>query len=123
MGNLDFGGHPLFSWYVVLLILSGIAMLGLSRFSARPLNVILNLVFGLGFIGYGVYLGWLWSGGTYVIFFKAFLLPVFLLISTARTGFAKRAARSNPASQQAAFTPPPLPEGAPTPPPPPGATS
>lgn len=121
MGNLDFSGHPLFSWYVILLILSGIAMLGLSRFSARPLNVILNLVFGLGFIGYGIYLGWLWSGGTYIIFFKAFLLPVLLLVSTARTGFAKRAGRTSPAPQHAAYTPPPLPEGAPTPPPPPSS--
>lgn len=101
MGNFDFSNHALFSWYVILLILSGIAMIGLAGLAARPFSKVLNLLFGFGFVVYGVYLGFIWHGGTYVIFFKAFLLPVLLLISTLRTGIAKRGARKAPTATAA----------------------
>lgn len=93
MGNLDFGAHALFSWYVVLLVISGIAMIGLAGLAVRPLSKVLNLLFGFGFVVYGVYLGWVWQGTTYLVFFKAFLLPVVLVFSTVRSGLAKRTAR------------------------------
>jgi hypothetical protein len=95
MGNLDFSNHTGFSWYVILLVISGIAMMGLAFVAAKPLTRLLNLLFGVGFVVYGVYLGWVWQGGTYVIFFKAFILPVVLIYATLRTGIAKRKARGS----------------------------
>lgn len=106
MGNLDFSGHPGFSWYVVLLIISGVAMLGLAAaFPSRPLHRGLNGVFGLGFVGYGIYLAFIFSGGTYVIFFKAFILPVVLIASTIRARVGARQGRAG--SQAGAVRPAP----------------
>lgn len=102
MGNFDFSNHASFSWYVLLLILGGILMIGLAGIAARPLSRVLNLVVGFGFVVYGVYLGFIWRGGTYVVFFTAFLLPVLLLISTVRSGIRRRGASNAPTVAPAA---------------------
>ncbi|BBH16867.1 hypothetical protein Back2_11540 [Nocardioides baekrokdamisoli] len=115
MGNLDFTDNSTFSWYVVLLIGTGIAMCVLAGLAAKPSAKLLNLVFGIGFVGYGVYLGWMFHGGTYLIFFKAFILPVVLIFSTVRGGL-----RTRREAKGAQYVPAPSPtpvEGAPTPPP------
>lgn len=115
MGNLNFSDNATLSWYVVLLILSGAAMVLIGALLARtPLSRLLNVVFGIGFVGYGVYLGWVFHGGTYIIFFKAFILPVVLIYSAVRGGVRRRRA-----PQQSSPVPPQQPtpvEGAPTPP-------
>lgn len=56
--NLDFSADPLFSWYVVLLIISGVAMIVIG--AANGLSTgwrVFNALAGIGFIGYGIYLG------------------------------------------------------------------
>ncbi|MBV6696555.1 hypothetical protein [Kitasatospora aureofaciens] len=81
MNNLDFSAEPLFSWYVVLLALSGVLMLGLGAV-AGGLKAgwrIVNVLAGIGFLGYAYYLAFVFEGGTYVLFFKAFFLPVALI--------------------------------------------
>ncbi|MBR7831829.1 hypothetical protein KDL01_01070 [Actinospica durhamensis] len=85
MGNLDFNNHAGFSWYCILLAVSGVLLLGLSVLPG--LNVagrVLNLLFGLGFLGYGCYLIFLFHGGQYLVFFQAFIVPVLLLINSIR---------------------------------------
>lgn len=85
--NLDFGAEPLFSWYVVLLCLSGIAMFVLSAIgrSGQSTGVrAFTALVGAGFLGYGVYLGFIFDGGTYLIVFKAFILPALLLVNFIR---------------------------------------
>jgi len=92
MGNLDFSAQPLFSWYVVLLLFSGVALLVLGALNAGRQSTgwrILNLVIGLGFIGYGVYLGFVFKGGTYIVFFKALIVPVLLIVNTVRSRSAR----------------------------------
>lgn len=85
MGNLDFTNQPGFSWYCILLLVSGVALLvlgpvpGLSRGSR-----IANLLFGLGFLGYGIYLVFVFHGGTYFLLFKAFIVPVVLIVNAVR---------------------------------------
>ena len=86
--NLDFSVDPLFSWYVVLLIISGVAMVGIGATNFGGLTIgwrALNVLAGLGFAGYGIYLGFIFEGSTYVIFFKAFILPVVLVVQFVRS--------------------------------------
>jgi len=93
--NLDFGAEPLFSWYVVLLAVSGIAMVAIGAINFGALSIgwrIFNAVAGVGFFGYAVYLGFIFEGGEYVLFFKAFILPVVMVINFVRSLAAKNAA-------------------------------
>ncbi|TDD36419.1 hypothetical protein E1287_11255 [Actinomadura sp. KC06] len=79
--NIDFSADATFSWYVVLLMVSGVAMLimaaigGGQGIGAR----LLNAAFGVGFLGYAVYLNFIFDGGEYAMFFYAFILPVLML--------------------------------------------
>ena len=50
----------------------------------------LNALFGVGFLGYGFYLAFLFHGGGYLIFFKAFILPVLMIFRTIRGARASR---------------------------------
>ncbi|MEU3419704.1 hypothetical protein AB0F39_14320 [Streptomyces murinus] len=110
--NLDFGAEPLFSWYVVLLFISGAAMLILGVINASGLSKgwrAFNVIAGLGFMGYGIYLGFIFQGGTYIVFFKAFILPVMVIVNFFRSLSRRKA---TPAPQPVAA---PYPTGAPAP--------
>jgi apolipoprotein N-acyltransferase len=90
MGNLDFSHHAAFSWYCIFLMLSGLAMVVIGLLPAvRSRRRVLGVIFGVVYFGYGFYLTFVFSGGHYVVFFYAFVLPV-LLIADA---FKIRAAR------------------------------
>jgi hypothetical protein len=91
--NLNFSTHSLFSWYVVLLLLSGVIMLVLAavRVGQKPVGRILNLLFGAGFLGYGIYLGFIFNSGSYLVFFKVFILPVVLVVNSLRSAARRRA--------------------------------
>ncbi|MEV4616761.1 hypothetical protein AB0K43_29835 [Kitasatospora sp. NPDC049258] len=80
--NLDFTAEPLFSWYVVLLAVSGLAMVVLAIVAAGQSGGMraLNGLFGAAFLGYAVYLGFIFEGGEYRMFFQAFILPVLLIV-------------------------------------------
>ncbi|NDK25307.1 hypothetical protein FSY75_12745 [Streptomyces sp. TR1341] len=104
--NLDFSAEPLFSWYVVLLFISGAAMLILGVLNAGGLSKgwrAFNVIAGLGFMGYGIYLGFIFQGGTYIVFFKAFILPIMVIVNFFRSLSRRKA------------TPAPQPMGAPAP--------
>ncbi|MFE6053593.1 hypothetical protein ACFQ6N_22805 [Kitasatospora sp. NPDC056446] len=107
MNNLDFSAEPLFSWYVVLLALSGLIMVVLGAV-AGGLKVgmrILNIVAGLAFLGYGYYLAFVFEGGSYRIFFQAFILPVAMIASSVKALVERGNAKQQPAPQAAAFDP------------------
>ncbi|MBA9004823.1 MULTISPECIES: hypothetical protein [Thermomonospora] len=90
--NLDFSADPTFSWYVVLLALSSIVMLALGAIGGG-MSVgerILNVLFGVGFLGYAVYLGFIFEGGEYTLFFYAFILPVLMVGKFVKTLVAGR---------------------------------
>jgi hypothetical protein len=96
--NVDFANHPGFSAYVLLLMFSGLAMVVVGSpviRSQRPLTRVLNVGFGLAFFGYGFYLAFLFQGGHYVIFFKAFVLPVVLIVRSI-SGARRRQVTANP---------------------------
>jgi len=83
--NIDFANNASFSTYVVLLALAGVMSLTFSSpvlgRASRMLRLV-NFAFGIGFIGYAFYLAFLFEGGTYVVFFKAFIVPVVLAVRT-----------------------------------------
>jgi predicted lipid-binding transport protein (Tim44 family) len=92
--NIDFSANPGFSAYVVLLMFSGIAMIVMASPTVKHSTMgvrVLNGLFGVGFLGYGFYLAFLFQGGGYVIFFKAFILPVLMIFRTIRSARASRA--------------------------------
>ncbi|MFC9325814.1 hypothetical protein [Kitasatospora sp. NPDC057015] len=102
--NLDFSAEPLFSWYVVLLCFSGVAMVVMGAINFGALSTgwrIFNLVAGVGFFGYGIYLGFIFEGGSYLLFFKAFILPGVMIFNFVRS----LANRSNTPAPQP-FLPP-----------------
>ncbi|WP_371501561.1 hypothetical protein OG871_32060 [Kitasatospora sp. NBC_00374] len=92
--NLDFTAEPLFSWYVVLLVVSGLIMMGLAAVKAGQGAGMraLNGIFGVGFLGYGIYLGFIFEGGSYLLFFKAFILPVVMIVKFVKDLTARPAA-------------------------------
>jgi hypothetical protein len=118
--NLDFSAEPLFSWYVVLLIISGIAMIVIGAVNSAGLSKgwrAFNVIAGLAFTGYGIYLGFIFEGGEYVIFFKAFILPVLMVVNFFRAMGTRSSAPAVP--QQMVPAPPAY--GTPDMPPPPAA--
>src|SRR3954453_13134110 len=85
--NIDFDARPGFSIYVLLLMFSGVVMIVLASPAVKRSSTgvrVLNGIFGAGFFGYGFYLAFIFDGGTYLIFFKAFILPVVLIVRTFR---------------------------------------
>jgi hypothetical protein len=91
--NIDFSDRPGFSIYVILLMLAGLVLIAFASpgfVRASTLRRVLNLVVGLGFLGYGFYLAFIFSGGHYFIFFYAFLAPIVLIARTLRGSTPKR---------------------------------
>ena len=94
--NIDFSNQPGFSAYVLLLMASGLAMVVMASPAVRHSTMVLrvlNTLIGLGFFGYGFYLAFLFDGGSYIMFFRAFILPVVLIFRTLQS--ARRSRRSS----------------------------
>ncbi|MEU4117655.1 hypothetical protein AB0F71_24545 [Kitasatospora sp. NPDC028055] len=108
MNNLDFSNEPGFSWYVVLLALSGTIMLVLGVLPLRGLKVgmrILNIAIGLAFAGYAYYLAFVFEGGTYRIFFQALILPIAMIVTTVKAVVERSNAKNAPQQPVTPYTP------------------
>lgn len=85
----------MFDLYAWLLILSGFLLIIVG--SALPKQTVasrvLNVLVGLAFLGYGCYLEFIFTGGTYRIFFYAFLVPILLVVRTFKARKEARLAR------------------------------
>jgi len=94
MGNLHFAHNAGFSWYCILLMFSGIAMLVMAVLRNQTTQRrVIRTIFGIGYFLYGSYLTFVFSGGHYVLFFQAFIVPVLLIIDTIRSQVARRRVR------------------------------
>jgi hypothetical protein len=91
IGNIDFQADSTFSIYVVALLGSGLILLLMAAigFGATAGSRILNAVIGLVMIGYGVYLGFIFAGGTYWMSIYVFIVPVLLIINIFRSRKSK----------------------------------
>jgi hypothetical protein len=86
------GGDVVFNFYVVFLILSGVAMLVIAgvKSGQRKTRRIWNAIFGAGFTIYGLYLLLFFRGGHYFLFFYAFILPILMIVQFFRDRSAAR---------------------------------
>ena len=91
----------MFQFYVLFLILSGIAMLVMA--SAKTAQTTTrrawNAVFGAGFTIYGLYLLLFFHGGQYLIFYYVFILPILMIVRFFRDRSALRAEQEATALQ------------------------
>ncbi|MFC1413022.1 hypothetical protein ACEZCY_08910 [Streptacidiphilus sp. N1-12] len=100
--NIDFSNDALFSWYVVLLLLSGLLLIGIGIAPMGSTGMrVFNALVGTGFLCYGIYLGFIFEGTSYIIFFKAFIAPVALLVNTVKSYTGRRNAAAAQARYQA----------------------
>ena len=86
--------------YLAALVVSGVIMVVLAAtgFGASGTLVrILNGLFGVGFLGYAVYLLFFFPGGDFPVFFYAFILPVIMLIQAFKTRAARPEVTPQPA--------------------------
>jgi hypothetical protein len=90
-----------FNAYVLLLIVSGAAMLGMSGVRRGQVTArrIWNAVLGTVFLLYGLYLLLFFQGGHYVVFFYVFILPILMGIQFFRGRSAYRAKQQGTAVQ------------------------
>ncbi len=97
MGNLNFAHNAGFSWYCLLLMFSGIAMLVIAVLRNQTTQRrVVRAIFGIVFFCYGFYLTFVFSGGHYWLFFQAFIVPVLLIMDTVRGQTARRRVRQLP---------------------------
>lgn len=95
MGNIDFSNDSMFSWYCVMLAVTGLFTLVLASVTPR-LSVWLRAlvaVLGIASLSYAYYLVYVFHGGTYVVSFKIFFLPVFLVGGVLRALAMRRDAK------------------------------
>ena len=88
----------MFELYPPLLMLSGVLLLVLAvlPWQATRSRVISGL-FGLGFLGYGFYLEFIFTGGHYILFYYAFVVPVLMVIQSVKGFRAWQARKAQPA--------------------------
>lgn len=100
MGNLNFADSAGFSWYCVLLVIGGLTMivLGPLRGQARS-GMTLNLILGIVFFGYGLYLAYGFRGGHYFVSYWVLILPVVLITRTIRSSNGEKVRRREETKQ------------------------
>jgi hypothetical protein len=80
-----------FTAYAVALAVTGLAMLILAATGLGQGSIgerVINALIGLGFIGYGTYLLFIFEGGSYRFLWYVFILPVLLIVQALRKRFA-----------------------------------
>ncbi|MFJ3791878.1 hypothetical protein [Kitasatospora sp. NPDC090091] len=105
--NLDFSVDPVFSWYVVALAVSGIAIVALGSVSnaLRPGGRLFFVLAGLAFIGYAYYLAFVFEGGEYRLYYQTFAIPVLLTVHWVKTLMARRNQAPQPVPSAAPYNP------------------
>ncbi|PYC64746.1 hypothetical protein C7C46_32880 [Streptomyces tateyamensis] len=101
--NIDFNAEPLFSIYVVMLLISGIAMVAVALVNFAQTTTgwrVINAIAGVAFASYAIYLGWFFTGGEYRMFIYAFILPVILIARAVSAGKAAKAQQRAQAQAQ-----------------------
>jgi hypothetical protein len=93
----------------LLLLVSGalLIVVGASLPGQTTSYRVVNVLVGVAFFGYGLYLEFLFTGGKYFVFYYVFAAPVLLVI---RTFKARNAAKAAQAAQAQPVTPPPVTE-------------
>jgi len=76
-----------FLFYIAALAVAGLVLvlLGAINFGGQSAIMrIVDVVVGLGFLGYAFYLFFIFDAGTFALFYYPFILPVLLIIQAVR---------------------------------------
>ena len=91
MGNLDFSNNAGFSWYCILLLISGLTLVVLGPLRRRAgSQSTVSVVVGAVFLGYGLYLTFGFHGGHYFVSYWVLILPIVLITQLVRSSNATR---------------------------------
>lgn len=89
MGNLDFSNNAGFSWYCVALVVVGAGLVVASALTrTRTVGIVVGVLIGAAMLLYGLYLAFVFQGGTYYISFYVIVAPVVFVLALIRA--AKR---------------------------------
>ncbi|MEY9845681.1 hypothetical protein ABH940_002759 [Streptacidiphilus sp. BW17] len=103
---LEFSAHPFLAIYSILLMISGFGSVALSVLNIGGRSVgwrIFGVIAGLLFGGYGIYMGFFFTGGEYILSGRGIVLPFLLIagmLGRARRGKAANAAGPMPGIPQ-----------------------
>ncbi len=71
--------------YPLLLMFSGLLLVVLAAMPWQtPGRRAISAIFGVGFLGYGFYLEFLFDGGTYIVFYYAFVAPILVIFQSVK---------------------------------------
>jgi len=103
-----------FLLYVGLLALAGVLQLVIAGvgFGAAVATRLVSGLFGLGFLGYAIYLAFFFEGGSFAMFWYAFIAPVATIAQVVKNRRERGSSRPAPApapAVAAAPTPAPAP--------------
>jgi uncharacterized membrane protein len=100
MGNLDFADHAGFSWCCILLMVGGLTMIVLGPLRGKSRSgATLNVVLGIVFFCYGLYLTFGFRGGHYYFSYWALILPAVLITRAIRSSSGEKVQRREEAKQ------------------------
>jgi membrane-bound ClpP family serine protease len=92
MGNLDFSNNAGFSWYCIALVVVGIGLIVASALTRkRTAGIVIGVLIGAAMLVYGLYLTFIFQGGTYYISFYVIVAPVIFVLALIRTAKRKSA--------------------------------
>jgi len=82
-------------FYLAFLFISGVLLLLMAGLipGQQAWERAMNALIGAGFIGYGIYLLFFFTGGTIVILFKVFIVPIAAIIYAVKGWKERRAAK------------------------------
>ncbi len=92
-------GNTTFTVYWIMLIVSGVLLLVTAgtNFGGQTTGArVVAGLFGLGFLGYGLYLGFIFTGTEYRIFFYAFVVPILVIVNAVKSNNARKAQANQP---------------------------
>ncbi|MFF2267788.1 hypothetical protein ACFVSK_17515 [Cellulosimicrobium cellulans] len=91
-----------FLLYVGLLALAGIIQLVIAGigFGASGATRLLSGAFGLGFLGYAIYLAFFFAGGSFAMFWYAFVAPVAMIAQVVKNRRERQATQPAPVATQ-----------------------
>lgn len=69
-------------------------------FGASSTTRLLSGLFGLGFLGYAIYLAFFFTGGTFAMFWYAFIAPVAVIAQVVKNRRERPAAQPAPVATQ-----------------------
>lgn len=89
MGNLDFSNNAGFSWYCIALVVVGIGLILVSALTrTRTAGIVVGVLTGAAMLVYGLYLTFIFQGGTYYVSFYVIVAPAVFVLALIRA--AKR---------------------------------